>query len=82
MTLAQVNCPGSQNDISVRGDLVFLSTDSSRSDDSCASTTQSVNNPASWEGIKIFDVSDPTSPEYIKSVETKCGSHTHTVVPG
>jgi len=82
VTLAQVNCPGSQNDISVRGDLVFLSTDSSRSDDSCASTTQSVNNPASWEGIKIFDVSDPTSPEYIKSVETKCGSHTHTVVPG
>ena len=36
----------------------------------------------SWEGIKIFDVSDPTSPKYIKSVETKCGSHTHTVVPG
>ena len=82
VTLAQVNCPGSQNDISVRGDLVFLSTDSSRSDDSCASATQSVNNPLSWEGIKIFDVSDPTSPKYIKSVETKCGSHTHTVVPG
>jgi hypothetical protein len=61
---------------------VFLSTDSSRSDDSCKSVSQSVNNPASWEGIKIFDVSDVTAPKYIKSVETKCGSHTHTVVPG
>ncbi len=33
-------CPGSQNDISVSGNLLFLSVDSSRSDDSCASTTQ------------------------------------------
>ena len=81
-TLAQVNCPGSQNDITVSGDLVYLSTDSSRSDDSCASTSQSVNNPLSWEGIKIFDVSNPKAPKYIKSVETKCGSHTHTLVPG
>ena len=37
---------------------------------------------SSWEGIKIFDISDVTNPKYIKSVETKCGSHTHTVVPG
>ena len=33
-TLVQVSCPGSQNDISVSGDLLYLSTDSSRSDDS------------------------------------------------
>lgn len=39
-TVAQVLCPGSQNDISVSGNLLFLSTDSSRSDNSCASTTQ------------------------------------------
>jgi hypothetical protein len=80
--LAQVSCPGSQNDISVRGDLVFLSTDSSRTDDSCESVGQSAAVASSWEGIKIFDVSDVSNPQYIKSVETKCGSHTHTVVPG
>ena len=80
--VAQVNCPGSQNDISVRGDLVYLSTDSSRNDDSCNSTGQSANVKSSWGGIKIFDISDETNPQYIKSVETKCGSHTHTVVPG
>jgi hypothetical protein len=80
--VAQVSCPGSQNDISVYGTLLFLSTDSSRSDDSCSSTTQSAAVKDSWEGIKIFDISDVANPKYIKSVETDCGSHTHTVVPG
>ncbi|MGW4460592.1 LVIVD repeat-containing protein [Micromonospora sp. NPDC004704] len=80
--VSQVLCTGSQNDITVYGDLLFLSTDSSRSDDSCASTSQSAANPASWEGIKIFDIKDKKNPRYIKSVETKCGSHTHTLVPG
>ncbi|GAA0209520.1 hypothetical protein GCM10010492_04050 [Saccharothrix mutabilis subsp. mutabilis] len=78
---ATVLCPGSQNDISVKGNLLFLSTDSSRSDDSCSSTPLSATNKAAWEGIKIFDISDKRNPRYIKSVETKCGSHTHTLVP-
>lgn len=47
-TVAQVLCPGSQNDISVSGDLLFLSTDSSRSDNSCASTTQPATEKSSW----------------------------------
>ncbi len=37
---SQVLCPGSQNDISVYGNLLFLSTDSSRSDNSCNSVSQ------------------------------------------
>ena len=37
---AQVLCPGSQNDISVYGNLLFLATDSSRNDNSCNSTAQ------------------------------------------
>ena len=80
--VSQVLCPGSQNDISVHGDLLFLSTDSSRSDDSCNSVSQSASIKESWEGIKVFDISDKTNPRYIKSVETDCGSHTHTLVPG
>jgi hypothetical protein len=79
--VSQVQCPGSQNDISVFGDLLFLSTDSSRTDDSCASTGQTAENPLSWEGMKIFDISNKSAPRYIKSIETKCGSHTHTLVP-
>ncbi|MGC4892605.1 LVIVD repeat-containing protein [Micromonospora sp. DT31] len=80
--VSQVLCPGSQNDISVYGNLLFLSTDTSRNDDSCASTTQSASVKESWEGIKIFDIRDKRNPRYIKSVETACGSHTHTLVPG
>ncbi|MFE6134083.1 LVIVD repeat-containing protein [Streptomyces sp. NPDC056437] len=80
-TVAQVLCPGSQNDISVSGDLLFLSTDSSRSDNSCNSTTQPATEKSSWEGMKIFDISDKRNPKYIAAVETACGSHTHTLVP-
>ena len=74
-------CPGSQNDISVYRDLLVLSTDSSRSDDSCASTSQSASVKESWEGIKVFDISNPLEPEYVAAVETACGSHTHTLAP-
>ncbi|WUW11381.1 hypothetical protein OG707_01955 [Streptomyces sp. NBC_01465] len=80
-TVAQVLCPGSQNDITVSGNLLFLSTDSSRSDNSCASTTQPATEKSSWEGMKIFDISDKRNPKYVAAVETACGSHTHTLVP-
>ncbi|MEU7551890.1 hypothetical protein AB0B01_05900 [Streptomyces sp. NPDC044571] len=80
--VSQVLCPGGQNDVSVHGDLLFLSTDSSRSDDSCNSVSQPATEKSSWEGIKIFDIKDKKNPKYIKSVETNCGSHTHTLVPG
>ncbi|GGV18617.1 hypothetical protein GCM10010182_45180 [Actinomadura cremea] len=77
-----VHCPGSQNDVSVSGDLLFLSTDSSRSDDSCQSVPKPATEKSAWEGIKIFDISDVRNPRYVKAVETKCGSHTNTLVPG
>ncbi|MEU6811562.1 hypothetical protein ABZ920_21755 [Streptomyces sp. NPDC046831] len=80
-TVAQVLCPGSQNDVSVSGDLLFLSTDSSRSDSSCNSTTQPATEKSSWEGMKVFDISDKRNPKYVAAVETACGSHTHTLVP-
>ncbi|MFC6023537.1 LVIVD repeat-containing protein [Plantactinospora solaniradicis] len=78
--VSQVLCSGSQNDISVYGDLLFLSTDSPRSDDSCASTGVPSSGTV-WEGMKIFDIKDKKNPRYIKSVKTACGSHTHTLVP-
>ena len=79
--VAQVLCPGSQNDISVWRNLLILSVDSSRSDDSCASTGLSATNKEAWEGIRVFDITDPAAPEYVAAVETACGSHTHTLAP-
>ena len=61
--VVQVVCPGSQNDITVHGDLLFLSVDSFRSDDSCNSTqlttAQVTAGTPYWEGIRIFDISNP-----------------------
>ncbi|MEO3798817.1 hypothetical protein [Nonomuraea sp. B1E8] len=79
--VSSVVCPGGQMDVSVHGDLLFGSVDSSRNDDSCNSTSQSASVKESWEGVRIFDVSDKSHPKYIKAVETNCGSHTHTLVP-
>ncbi|GAA1619557.1 hypothetical protein GCM10009733_014920 [Nonomuraea maheshkhaliensis] len=80
--VSSVVCPGSQMDVSVYGNLLFTAVDSSRNNDSCSSTGQSATIKESWEGVRIFDVSDKANPRYIKSVETNCGSHTLTLVPG
>ncbi|MBU7600212.1 hypothetical protein JGS22_021890 [Streptomyces sp. P38-E01] len=79
--VSQVLCPGSQNDISVTGDLLILSVDSSRSDDTCHSASGPPDEKDSWEGVRVFDISDKTKPRYVSAVETACGSHTHTLVP-
>ena len=80
--VSQVHCPGSQNDVSVHEDLLITSTDSSRNTSSCeGNTSQSATVKESWEGIRIFDISDPDDPELVTAVETDCGSHTNTVIP-
>jgi hypothetical protein len=80
---AVVLCPGSQNDVSIHGNLLFLGTDSQRTNDSCDNAGSTTSVPGErWEGIKIFDISDPLTPRYLKSVKTTCGSHTQTLVPG
>ena len=34
-----------------------------------------------WEGLRVFDISDPTAPEQIAAVYQDCGSHTNTLLP-
>ncbi|KAB8184539.1 hypothetical protein FH610_015700 [Microbispora catharanthi] len=80
--VARVECPGGQNDVSVSGDLLFLSVDEPRTDDTCASDAGDPAAAGAWEGIRVFDISDKAHPRYLKSVRTECGSHTHAVVPG
>lgn len=80
-TVTQVVCPGGQADVSVHGDLLFLSVDAPRSDDSCTSEPSNAANPDAWEGMRIFDISDPANPAYVSAVATNCGSHTHTMIP-
>jgi hypothetical protein len=78
--LADFACPGSQHDVSVWGGLLFVSVEAPRSSPACDSTTTAPGVPG-FEGIRIFDVSNPRSPALIAGVPTDCGSHTHTLVP-
>ncbi|WP_433869513.1 LVIVD repeat-containing protein [Saccharopolyspora sp. CA-218241] len=79
--VSQVLCPGGQGDVSISGDLLFVSTDYPRSNDTCTSEATDSADPNGWEGMKVFDVSDPAKPRYVSSIPTACGSHTHTLVP-
>jgi hypothetical protein len=83
-------CRGPQNDVSLwryHGRLLlFQSVDRPQIDGgtvcshSAASDTVA-SDPRGWEGIRIFDITNPASPVYLHGVRTDCGSHTHTLVP-
>jgi hypothetical protein len=77
--LADVRCNGAQNDVSVWGDLVFLSVDRPQTAPECSTDTP--GNTPGWEGIRVFDAGDRTAPEFLTAVATDCGSHTHTLLP-
>lgn len=75
-------CTGSQGDVSVYEDVLVQSVDTPQSNPTCASTPlPNAQSPTAWEGVRIFDISDPRNPEHIASVRTDCGSHTNTLAP-
>jgi hypothetical protein len=74
-------CPGSQSDVSVYKNLLFVSGEatSGRLDCGLQGVPDSVSHDR-LRGIRVFDISDITSPKYLANVQTCRGSHTHTVV--
>ena len=74
-------CPASQSDVSVYGNLLFVSGEglSGRTDCGAQGVPDTVS-AVRLRGIRIFDVSDITNPKYLTNVQTCRGSHTHTVV--
>jgi hypothetical protein len=79
--LASIVCPGGQGDVSVHGNLLFMSVEQTRGRLDCG--TQGVVAPASTErfrGVRIFDITDLKNPKQIAAVQTCRGSHTHTLV--
>ncbi len=65
--------------------LLFRSVDSPMNKPECdripRACSAQVTTACGWEGIDIFDVTNPATPSLIGSVATDCGSHTHTLVP-
>jgi len=78
--LADVKCRGQQGDVTVWRSLLFVSVDRPTTTADC-SGTDTPGGATGFEGIRIFDVSDPTSPAFVSAVPTDCGSHTHTLIP-
>ena len=74
-------CRGSQSDVSVYKNLIFVSGEAPTGRLDCG--TQGVSDTVSAErlrGIRVFDATDIKHPKYIANVQTCRGSHTHTVV--
>ena len=81
--LADVHCNGPQGDVTIHGDLLFLSVDTPQSTEACeGSRNVTASTPGAFEGIRVFDISDPADPTFVQAVRTDCGSHTNTLVPG
>ena len=79
--VASIVCPGGQGDVSVHGNLLFMSVEQTRGRVDCG--TQGVQETASRErfrGIRIFDISDIRKPKQVAAIQTCRGSHTHTLI--
>ena len=75
-----VVCPGGQGEVSVYGNLLFMSAEESRSRTDCGSPAVPSGNPLRFRGVRIFDISNLDSPQQVATVQTCRGSHTHTLL--
>lgn len=72
-------------------DTLVLSVDSVLAGPQCGAGPVSKNVPdgqggfrypdGAWEGLRVFDISNPSEPEQVATVYQDCGSHTNTLLP-
>ena len=74
-------CPGSQSDVSVYKNLLFVSGENLASRIDCGEGgVQDTVSKDRLRGVRIFDITDISKPRNVGNVQTCRGSHTHTVV--
>ncbi len=88
--LTALLCPGGQGDLSVYKNLLFMSVEAANGRLDCGDQGFPRNPPGTrglpvaqkerFRGVRIFDISDITSPKQVAAVQTCRGSHTHTLV--
>lgn len=77
-----VVCPGGQGDVSVHGNLLFMSVEENRGKLDCSGGGNAEDVSAErFRGVRIFDISDLNNPHQVAAVQTCRGSHTHTLLP-
>jgi hypothetical protein len=80
-------CNGPQNDVSFHNmggkTFLFQSIDSGQTREDCASVNADIveGSRVGYEGVRVFDVTNPAKPVFIDMIQTACGSHTHTLIP-
>ena len=92
--VSDARCYGPQGDPSVfdrdgdgNADTLVLSVDSVLAGPQCGAAPVGKNPitgrypDGAWEGLRIFDVSDPANPQQIATIYQDCGSHTNTLLP-
>jgi len=89
-------CPGGQGDVSVYGNLLFMSVEMPNGRLDCGAQgfpplpppapghekerRLPAASPERFRGVRIFDISDIRNPKQVAAVQTCRGSHTHTLV--
>jgi hypothetical protein len=76
--LSHTLCNGDQGDIAVWQNILVRSWNTKRA---TARDCDGQVVPAGWEGVHVFDISNPADPQLVASVELPCGSHTATLAP-
>jgi hypothetical protein len=80
--ILSVVCPGGQGDLSIHGNLLFMSVEENRGRLDCGTSgAGGAVNAERFRGVRIFDISDLSNPRQVAAVQTCRGSHTHTLVP-
>lgn len=93
-SITSLVCPGGQGDVSVYKNLLFMSVEMTNGRLDCGpqgfpadpppAEGQRQQLPAAqkdrFRGVRIFDISDISSPKQVAAVQTCRGSHTHTLV--
>jgi hypothetical protein len=94
--LTSMVCPGGQGDVSVYGNLLFMSVEMPNGRLDCGMEGFPPEPPPAeghekerrlpaaqtdrFRGVRIFDISDIKNPRQVAAVQTCRGSHTHTLV--
>nr|WP_281380659.1 DUF305 domain-containing protein [Brevundimonas basaltis] len=79
--ISSIVCPGGQGDVSIVGDLMLMSVESTNGRVDCGREGVGPGpSPDRFRGLRIFDISDVTRPVQVGQVQTCRGSHTHSVV--
>jgi len=94
--LTTLVCPGGQGDVSVYGNLLFMSVEMPNGRLDCGAQgfpplppsepghekdhRIPTASPDRFRGVRVFDISDIKNPKQVAAVQTCRGSHTHTLV--